>query len=81
MEKLSLENFINVFRDQFDDADQLNIDADTKFKQLEGWASLQSLIVITALDESFGYVFTVEEIMTADTIRQLFQIMLKRKDK
>ena len=79
MLELNLENFIEVFRNQFKEGDKPYIDAKTKFKQLEDWASLQSLMVITALDESFGYVFTVDELLVAETLEELFQIMVKRK--
>jgi hypothetical protein len=54
MEPLTLNSFTRVFRNQFDEKGQAMLQAHTDFKALENWSSLQSLLVITALDESFG---------------------------
>ena len=76
MKDLNLKSFMCVFSEQFEEED-VHIHSHTKFKELEDWSSLQSLIVITALDEAFKYVLSADDIREAETVEDLYQIMRK----
>ncbi len=78
-QRITEENFLNIFREQFNEDKRGSILMNTKFKKLEDWSSLQSLIVITALDEAFGYVLSVEDLVNSERVEDLFLIMNKIK--
>jgi acyl carrier protein len=72
---LNRDNFITVFREQFEENKRASIHLETPYRTLEDWSSLQSLIVITALDEAFGYVLSPDDLINSKTPEDLFLIM------
>ena len=77
MKEKTLDEFVKVFGDQFEDKELHPVSSKTRFKHSSEWNSLQSLVVITALDEAFGHVFSVEELREAETIEDLYHLMRK----
>ena len=49
----SLEEFVELFAEQFDDTDASEIQANTNFHKLDEWSSLIGLSVIAMVDEEF----------------------------
>ena len=47
----SLEEFVELFAEQFDETDASLIKADTKFRDLDEWSSLIGLSLIAMADE------------------------------
>jgi acyl carrier protein len=73
------EEFVENFADQFDDTDLSEISLDTVYKELDEWSSLTALSIIAMCDEEYGVKITGDDIRTASTVEDLFNMVLSRK--
>ena len=71
-----MERFIENFKAQFED-DNIEINSSTKFRELSGWDSMTSLMVISMFDEIYGTVLSSEELNGAQTVGELYQLISK----
>jgi acyl carrier protein len=78
MQSVGFDEFLNVFREQFAPEVQPLIHARSAFRQLEGWSSLQALIIVTAMDEAFQVLVTEEDLRLAVTIEDLYNRLKQR---
>ena len=69
---MDLNEFITNFADQIDDVDVSTINADTEFKDLEGWSSMSALSVIAMVDAEYDVQIKGDDIRNAETIEDLF---------
>ena len=68
----SLDEFIKLFAEQFDDTDASEITAATEFKNLDEWSSLIALSVIAMVDEEYDVTIKGDEIRNSNTVEDLF---------
>jgi len=54
------------------------ITANSKFRELEEWSSMQALIVIAAIDEHFGITIPERDFRAAQTVSDLYKLTLKQ---
>ena len=59
---MTLQNFITLFAEQFDDTEMDLFTPQTNFKQLDEWSSLVALSVISMVDEEFDKQLTGAEL-------------------
>lgn len=71
----TLEEFVALFAEQFDDTDASEITAATDYKDLEEWSSLIALNVIAMVDEEFDVALKGNDILDCETIEDLFDIV------
>ena len=76
---MEINTFLDHFASQFDETDVNEIQADTKFKDLEEWSSLIALSIIAMVDEEYDVVIKGDDIRNAETIENLFQIIQSKK--
>jgi len=72
---MELKDFIEKFREQFDETEPEEINADTYFKELDEWGSLKGLLVMAMVSDEFGKQIKAEDIRKADTVEDLFNIV------
>jgi acyl carrier protein len=72
---MELKDFIENFAAQFDDTDASEIKEDTVFKELDEWSSLIALSVIAMVDEEYDVTLKGDDMRTANTIEELYQIV------
>lgn len=72
---MSLELFIENFKDLFDETDLDTIDAATRFKELDEWSSLLALSVIAMIDEEYDVEFRGDDIRNSNSVEDLFNIV------
>jgi acyl carrier protein len=72
---MELKDFIEKFREQFDDTEPEEINADTYFKELDEWGSLKGLLVMAMVSDEYGKQIKAEDIRKADTVEDLFNIV------
>lgn len=75
---MELKNFIASFADQFDDTDVSEIQADTKFHDLEEWGSLIGMGVIALAKTQYGKTITGKEIRECVTVEDLFNLIASK---
>lgn len=73
---------INVFMaqiaEQYDDVDVTTLTPETAFRKVEGWTSLVALMIITMIDEEYGVVLTGDEMKTAATLQELYDLVASK---
>ncbi len=69
-----MDIFIKNFAEQFDDLTEQLL-PETEFRQIDGWSSLVSLMIISMVDEEYGVTIGALEINSAKTISDLFNIV------
>ena len=68
----SLEEFVELFAEQFDDTDASEITATTVFHDLDEWSSLIGLSVIAMVDEEFDVTLKGDDIRNSVTVEDLY---------
>lgn len=71
----SLEEFLELFIEQFDETDATEIYPTKKFRELSEWSSIIGLSLIAMIDEEFGIVLKGDDIRTANTPEDLYNII------
>jgi len=71
---MEMDIFIKNFAEQFDDLTEQLL-PETEFRQIDGWSSLVSLMIISMVDEEYGVTIGALEINSAKTISDLFNIV------
>lgn len=72
---MDLKDFIANFAEQFDETDVSEIQADTKFHELEEWGSLVGMGVIALAKTQYGKTITGKEIKGCETVEDLFNLI------
>lgn len=71
----SLDEFIELFAEQFDYTEGSKFMPSTVFRELDEWSSLIALSITAMIYEEFGVSVTGDEMRTAVTIEDLFNII------
>lgn len=74
----TLEDFLALFAEQFDDTNASEIKADTVFKELDEWSSLIALSVIAMVDEEFDITIKGDEIRNSNTVEDLYKAVIAK---
>lgn len=72
----TLEEFVALFAEQFDETDASEIHANTEFRELEEWSSLIGLSVIAMVDEEFDVALKGDDVKGSDTVEDLYNKIL-----
>lgn len=72
---MELKEFIENFAAQFDDTDASVFTADTRFRDLDEWASLIGLSVIAMIDEEYGVTLKGDKLRKCNTVGELFDVV------
>lgn len=75
---MELNDFVANFAEQFDDTDVSEINASTKFRELEEWSSLTGMSVIAMVKMQYGKAITGAEIRACETVEDLFMLVEKK---
>ena len=71
----TLDEFVVLFAEQFDETDASEITVDKKFRDFEEWSSLIGLSVIAMVDEEFDVTLRGEDMRKANTPAELYEII------
>lgn len=74
----SLQEFVQLFAEQFDDTNPSEFKAETVFKEIEEWSSLIALSIIAMVDDEYEVTLKGEDIRNANTIEDLFNVVKSR---
>lgn len=74
----TLEEFVALFADQFDDTDAGEITATTVYKDLDEWSSLIALSIIAMVDEEYDVTLKGDDIRNSNTVEDLFNVVKSR---
>ena len=74
----TLDEFVKLFAEQFDETDANEIEASTKFHDLEEWSSLIGLSVIAMVDEEFEVALKGDDVKNASTVEDLYKVVVSK---
>lgn len=74
-----MEEFIRQLETEFDGLEAGTLTAETRFRELEQWSSLQALLVMAHIDATYGVTISPEEMRAAQTVEDLFRLTEKLK--
>lgn len=74
----TLEEFVELFAEQFDDTDASEITASTVFHDLDEWSSLIGLSVIAFIDDEFDVVVKGDELRAAVTVEDVYNLVVEK---
>ena len=69
------EKFLEDFINQFDEIPE-GVNMDTQFKDIEGWDSLTSLMIISMVDDVYSIKISGKDIENSITIKDIYDILL-----
>ena len=75
---MEINDFLANFADQFDDTDASEIQADTKFHDLEEWSSLTGMSVIALARTQYGKTITGKELKECVTVEDVFNLIASK---
>lgn len=72
----TLEEFVSLFAEQFDEIDPSEITANTVFHDLDEWSSLIGLSIIAMVDEEFEVALKGDDVRSSITVEDLYNKVL-----
>lgn len=74
---MDIADFLEKFADDLG-CGRDEISAETRFRELSGWTSLQALMTLSMIEEEFGVLLKSEDFKNSSTLGELFQIICDR---
>lgn len=74
----TLDEFVQLFAEQFDETDANEIETSTKFHDLDEWSSLIGLSVIAMVDEEFEVALKGDDVKNASTVEDLYKVVVSK---
>lgn len=72
---MEIKEFIQNFADQFEETELSEFNPETVFHELDEYTSLIALSIIAMVDEEYGVILNANEMSSAVTIEDLFNIV------
>lgn len=69
---VTIEEFTQMFLDQFDELPSVTLTPNTRFHELPEWSSLVALSVLSMIDDELEVDITAAEMRSANTIQELY---------
>ena len=76
--KKSLDEFVALFAEQFEDTDPCEITVTTVFHDLDEWSSLIGLSVIAMVDEEFDVALKGADVKNSVTVEDLYNCIMSK---
>ena len=74
----TLDEFVELFAELFDETDPSSIKADTAFRDLDEWSSLIGLSVIAMADEEFEVALKGNDVKESITVEDLYNRIIAK---
>ena len=74
----TLDEFVALFAEQFDDTDASAITVETAFHDLDDWSSLIGLSVIAMVDEEFDVALKGDDVKNSVTVEDLYNRIISK---
>jgi acyl carrier protein len=75
---MGIDDFINDFRELFEESDSSGFNSSTKFRDTEEWSSLVALSVIAMVDDKYRVKISGDELREIQTIGEIFSLIQKK---
>lgn len=72
---MDLEKFIKLLEEELDDIPKGNLQANTNYRDVEGFSSMHALIIIACIDNEFDVLLKGNELKETNTIEELYNLV------
>lgn len=72
---MNINEFIQHFAEQFEDAEASEFTPETEFRNIDEWCSMLALSVMAMVDEEYDVQLTANEMRHANTVQELYDIV------
>ncbi|MBI2270630.1 MAG: acyl carrier protein [Bacteroidetes bacterium] len=74
-----IDTFIEKIEAEFDDVKKGTLVPATSYKDIEGWSSMQALILIAFIDSEYDVMLSGEDLNNTLTIQDIYNIVKSKK--
>ena len=74
----TIEEFVELFAEQFEETDAEMFTPETVFRDLDEWSSLIGLSIIAMVDEEFGVALKSNDFRNVSSISDLYNIVISK---
>lgn len=78
---MSVDNLIQVFREEFEIAHDVEVNSLTNFREVISWSSMNSLVVIILLENEYDVIVTDEALKAVNTFQELYDLVISKKER
>jgi len=71
--------FIKTIENEFEELPKETLKPETSFRQIDDWSSMHALIIIALIDSEYDVLLSGEDLRTAETIQDLFNIVKTKR--
>lgn len=75
---MDINEFILKLEAEFEDVPKGTLTAQTSFRDMPEWSSMHALIIIALIDTEYGVTLNGEDLRSAVTVQDLFNIITSR---
>lgn len=75
---MGIEEFTSKLADEFEDVEPGTIQPDTNYRDIPEFNSMYALIIIAFIDNEFDVLLTGEELRKAETIQDLYNLIVDK---
>jgi acyl carrier protein len=75
---ISAEEFTKQLIAEFDDVKENIVFPETNYRDIPNWSSMYALIIIAFIDANFDVQLNANELKTAQTVRDLYNIVCSK---
>jgi acyl carrier protein len=72
---MTLDEFLELFREELDVVELIDIDTSTIFIDIPGWDSVNALMIIAMIEEKFEVRLTSSDLEKTRTIEDLYNLI------
>jgi acyl carrier protein len=75
---MKIQEFIEKIEVEFVDLTKGTLNSESSFRDIEDWSSMHALIIIALIDSEYDVLLNGEDLKSAVTIQDLYDIVLKK---
>lgn len=76
---MDINQFLNKFSSQFEDSDTIQVQADTKFRDLDTWDSMTAMCIQTMILDDYGVTLSDQQFKSYSTVQEVFDFVENAK--
>ena len=72
---VKIDKFISDFLIQFEEEPKGNFNLESKFRDIDGWDSMTSMMIIAMIDEKYNIIISPENMKECNIIKDIFDLI------
>jgi acyl carrier protein len=77
---MDINEFANKFASQFEDVEKMEVNADTKFRDLPTWDSMTAMCVQAMVLDDYNVVLSDQDFKFMSTLKEVFDFVLAKRN-